>query len=114
MQIRYSLLPYMYTLFYLAHTTGSTVMTALSWEFPNDPTLASVETQFLLGPSLMVVPVLGQGQTSAHGVFPGVAQGTKWYDWYTQAAVAAQPGENVKFVKLKYTLGDFTGATRIG
>ena len=32
MQIRYSLLPYMYTLFYYASTTGSTVMRALAWE----------------------------------------------------------------------------------
>lgn len=32
MHIRYLLLPYMYTLFYLAHTTGSTVMRALAWE----------------------------------------------------------------------------------
>ncbi len=27
---------------------------------------------------------------------------------------APQPGENVEIVKLKYTLGDFTGATRVG
>lgn len=32
MAIRYSLLPYMYTLFYYASTTGSTVMRALFWE----------------------------------------------------------------------------------
>ena len=30
MHIRYSLLPYMYTLFHQAHTTGSTVMRALA------------------------------------------------------------------------------------
>lgn len=34
----------MYTLFYLAHNTGSTVMRALAWEFPNDPSLAAAET----------------------------------------------------------------------
>lgn len=94
MQIRYSLLPYMYTLFYLAHTTGSTVMRALSWEFPNDPTLAVIDNQFLLGPSLLITPALGQGLTEVQGVFPGVAQGELWYDWYTQTAVDAQPGEN--------------------
>lgn len=54
MAIRYSLLPYMDTLFYQAHTTGSTVMRALSWQFTTDPTLAAVDNQFLLGPSLMV------------------------------------------------------------
>lgn len=44
MEIRYSLLPYIYTLFYQAHTTGSTVMRALSWEFTTDPTLAAVDS----------------------------------------------------------------------
>ncbi|KAK0338035.1 hypothetical protein LTR91_013107 [Friedmanniomyces endolithicus] len=95
MAIRYSLLPYMYTLFYYASTTGSTVMRALAWEFPNDPTLAAIDNQFLLGPAILVTPVLGQGLTSAQGVFPGIAQGEVWYDWYTQQAVVAQPGENV-------------------
>jgi len=95
MAIRYSLLPYMYTLFHLSHTTGSTVMRALSWEFPNDPSLAAIDHQFLLGPSLMITPVLGQGMTSRGGIFPGVGDGEKWYDWYTQAAVSAQPGVNL-------------------
>jgi alpha-glucosidase len=95
MAIRYSLLPYMYTLFYFAHTTGSTVMRALSWEFPHDPTLAAVDNQFLLGPALMITPVLGQGQTSVKGIFPGVVHGEIWYDWYTQEAVSARAGENV-------------------
>lgn len=87
----------MYTLFYQAHTTGSTVMRALSWEFPTDPTLASIDNQFLLGPSLMVVPALGQGQTSVRGVFPGIAQGQVWYDWYTQSKVQVSAGENKTF-----------------
>lgn len=97
MNIRYSLLPYMYTLFYLAHSTGSTVMKALSWEFPNDPTLKAVDNQFLLGPALMVAPALGQGQKEVRAVFPGVKNGEVWYDWYTQAAVTARPGQNVSF-----------------
>ncbi|KAK3075089.1 hypothetical protein LTR53_001915 [Teratosphaeriaceae sp. CCFEE 6253] len=95
MAIRYSLLPYMYTLFYYASTTGSTVMRALAWEFPNDPTLAAIDNQFLLGPAILVTPVLGQGLTSASGVFPGIGQGEVWYDWYTQEAVVAEAGENV-------------------
>jgi len=95
MEIRYSLLPYMYTLFYLAHTTGSTVMRALAWEFPNDPTLAAVDNQFLLGPALMIAPALGQGQTEVEAVFPGVKNGELWYDWYTQEVISARPGENV-------------------
>ncbi|KAK6433564.1 hypothetical protein LTR95_010261 [Oleoguttula sp. CCFEE 5521] len=37
MAIRYSLLPYMYILFYLSQTTSSTIMRALAWEFPTIP-----------------------------------------------------------------------------
>ena len=96
MAIRYSLLPYIYTLFYKAHTTGSTVMRALAWEFPIDPSLANADRQFLLGPSIMVTPVLEQGASSVNGVFPGLAQGEIWYDWYTQSAVTGvSPGQNI-------------------
>lgn len=95
MTIRYTLLPYIYTTFYLAHATGSTVMRALAWEFPNDPTLAAADRQFLLGDSVMVAPVLQQGASSVGAVFPGIASGEVWYDWYNQSAVNAAPGQNI-------------------
>lgn len=93
--IRYTLLPYIYTTFYLAHSTGSTVMRALAWEFPNDPTLASADRQFLLGPNILVTPVLEQGATSVDGVFPGSGKGQVWYDWYNQSAITSSPGQNI-------------------
>jgi alpha-glucosidase len=93
--IRYTLLPYIYTTFYLAHSTGSTVMRALAWEFPTEPLLASADRQFLLGDSLLITPVLAQGATSVDGVFPGVGSGEVWYDWYNQSAITAGPGENI-------------------
>lgn len=93
--IRYSLLPYMYTLFHSAHTTGSTVMRALAWEFPNDPSLANADRQFLLGPSILVTPVLAQGATSVDGVFPGIGKGEVWYDWYTHSPITASAGQNI-------------------
>ena len=95
MTIRYQLLPYLYTLFYAAHTTGSTVMRALAWEFPNDPSLAAADRQFFLGPAVLVTPVLDQGATSVDGVFPGSGKGEVYYDWYTQQAVDAEKGANV-------------------
>lgn len=98
MQIRYSLLPYMYTLFHEAHTRGSTVMRALAWEFPSNPAVATADRQFLLGPSLLISPALEQGADSVQAVFPGVQQGTIWYDWYNQSRIVdskALRGENV-------------------
>ncbi|KAJ9660498.1 hypothetical protein H2201_006920 [Coniosporium apollinis] len=82
MNVRYALLPYMYTLFYHAHTAGETVMRALAWEFPNDPQLRGVDNQFMLGPALL----------TPRGVFPGVADGVSWYDHYTLARMDAQAG----------------------
>jgi alpha-glucosidase len=93
-QIRYTLLPYMYTLFNEAHTTGSTVMRALAWEFPNEPQLAGVDNQFLLGPNILITPVLEPQAKSVKGVFPGVIDGESWYDWYTLKRVNAQAGVN--------------------
>ncbi|KAF2139822.1 glycoside hydrolase family 31 protein [Aplosporella prunicola CBS 121167] len=94
MAVRYALLPYLYTLFHAAHTTGSTVMRALAWEFPSEPALAALETQFLLGPSVLVAPVLAPNASSVDAVFPGLSSGTRWFDWYTHAEVAAEPGKN--------------------
>ena len=94
MNVRYSLLPYTYTFFYRANTYGETVLRALAWEFPDDESLKAVETQFMSGPSILVTPVLAPLATSVQGVFPGVAQGTIWYDWYTLKKVDAAPGEN--------------------
>ena len=96
MTIRYSLLPYMYTLFYHAHTTGSTVMRALQWEYPNDPSLAGADRQFFLGPAILVTPVLNQGDTSVNGVFPGAGKGEVYYDWYNHSAITVpSPGTNI-------------------
>ncbi|KAG6368994.1 hypothetical protein INS49_003213 [Diaporthe citri] len=94
MNIRYSLLPYTYTLFRKAHTAGETVLRALAWEFPNDESLKAVETQFMSGPALLVTPVLEPLATTVNGVFPGVKDGTRWYEWYTLDEVDAKPGEN--------------------
>jgi alpha-glucosidase len=88
MAIRYRLLPYLYTLFYHAHTNGDTVMRALAWEFPNDPSLASADRQFLLGPSILVIPVLEPLAKTVDGVFPGLIENREtWYDWYNNTAM---------------------------
>ncbi|KAI8945447.1 glycoside hydrolase family 31 protein [Xylaria longipes] len=96
MKIRYSLLPYIYTTFYLSHSTGSTTMRALAWEFPDEPWLADADRQFMLGGAILVTPVLEEGATTVNGVFPGVGSGTIWYDWYSQTRVTGvETGQNV-------------------
>ncbi|KAH7018521.1 family 31 glycosyl hydrolase [Microdochium trichocladiopsis] len=96
MAVRYALLPYMYTTFHLSHTTGSTTLRALAWEFPREPWLRDADRQFLLGGAVMVTPCLEKGATTVDGVFPGSGAGSVWYDWYNHTAVRETgPGQNV-------------------
>jgi lysosomal alpha-glucosidase len=64
LETRYSLLPYLYTLFFRAHIYGDTVARPLFFEFTNDPTSYEIETQFLWGSALMIVPTLYENATS--------------------------------------------------
>ena len=38
--------------------------------FPGDPKLYDVDRQFMLGPALVVTPVLEEGATNVTGIFP--------------------------------------------
>ncbi|KAD2804285.1 hypothetical protein E3N88_37662 [Mikania micrantha] len=86
--MRYKLLPYLYTLTYEAHTTGAPIARPLFFSFPNIPDLYGLSTQFLLGESLMVSPVLDQGRTNVSAVFP---PGT-WYSLFdpSQAIISKE------------------------
>ncbi|GAY56623.1 hypothetical protein CUMW_173310 [Citrus unshiu] len=50
---RYRLLPHIYTLFYMAHTTGTLVASPTFFADPEDLTLRKLENSFLLGPVLV-------------------------------------------------------------
>ncbi|KAF2740600.1 hypothetical protein EJ04DRAFT_597543, partial [Polyplosphaeria fusca] len=95
MHVRFQLLAYWYTLFWKAHVQGGTVLRALAWNFPDEEMLKSVDNQFMVGGSILVTPVLAPLLREARGVFPGVAAGTRWYDWYSLSEVHAQVGQNV-------------------
>ncbi|KAH7909433.1 glycoside hydrolase family 31 protein [Hygrophoropsis aurantiaca] len=90
---RYSLLPYWYTLFANASTSGLPPVRALFYEFPNEPELFSVDRQWLVGSDILVTPVLTPGATTVDGIFPGRGS-VVWRDWYTHAVVNATIGGN--------------------
>lgn len=78
---RYSLLPYYYTLFFQAHSNGGTVARPLFFEFPTDTNTYAIDGQFLIGPGLMISPVLTQGATTVSVYFPSA----NWYSWWNYA-----------------------------
>ena len=43
---------------------------SFSSRFPNDSMLYDVDRQFMLGPALVVTPVLDEGATHVTGIFP--------------------------------------------
>ncbi|XP_062874741.1 lysosomal alpha-glucosidase [Trichomycterus rosablanca] len=68
--LRYSLLPFLYTLFHHAHTSASTVARPLFLEFPSDPNCQTIDRQFLWGSSLLITPVLEQGAVELAAYLP--------------------------------------------
>ena len=75
---RYRLLPFFYTLTYEAHTTGAPLARPLFFEYPEDKETWSIGSQFLLGHSLLVSPVLKEGETSVKAYIPkGI-----WYNLF--------------------------------
>ncbi|KAI1790995.1 glycosyl hydrolases family 31-domain-containing protein [Ganoderma leucocontextum] len=94
--VRYSMLPYWYTLFANASMRGTPPVRALFFEFPDEPELFGIDTQFLIGRDILVTPVLAPNVSSVAGVFPGRGA-TVWRDWYTHKAVdvPATPGQTV-------------------
>jgi alpha 1,3-glucosidase len=79
--VRYSLLPFWYTVFYQSYSTGQPIMRAMFSEFPNDEATFTMDDQWLVGRSLLVKPVTENGVTQAQVYFPEPTAG--WYDLHT-------------------------------
>ena len=55
---RYSYLPYWYTLFYETEQTGVPPMRPLFYEFPEDENSFALDNEYMLGPGLLVHPIV--------------------------------------------------------
>ncbi|KAK3773169.1 hypothetical protein RRG08_013756 [Elysia crispata] len=87
--VRYSLLPFLYSLMWRSHVFGSTVARPLLFEFPDDPATENLDSQFLWGAALLISPVLTQGARSVSAYFPKDV----WYDFYTGQRMNIDQGQ---------------------
>ena len=56
-QLRYRLLPYLYSLAWRVTSSGYTIMRGLPMDFTEDPGTFAIDDQFMFGPAVMVCPV---------------------------------------------------------
>lgn len=71
-RLRYVLLPYLYTAFYIAHSASVPVMRPLWLEFPQDRNSFELDDSFMTGPDLLVHPITSPGQALASIYLPTV------------------------------------------
>jgi alpha-glucosidase (family GH31 glycosyl hydrolase) len=81
LDLRYRMLPYIYSSAEQAHRTGLPLMRALWIEWPQDSKSMAVADQFLWGDHLLVAPVLEAGATRRTTYLP---TGTWWDFWSNQ------------------------------
>ena len=77
---RYQLLPYLYDLFYEASLTGTPIIRPLILEFPAEERCHTIDDEFLLGPSLLVAPILTESEETREVYLPS----GHWIDHHTK------------------------------
>jgi alpha-glucosidase (family GH31 glycosyl hydrolase) len=76
--LRYRLIPYIYSSYYLMYKTGIPVMRALVMHWPEDRNTWSIDDQYMFGDNIMVCPVLTKGASTRIVYFP---EG-EWYNFW--------------------------------
>src|SRR5208337_2819548 len=79
-QLRYRLLPYIYSVAWSVTHDDSTMMRGLVLDFRNDPKACNVPDQYMFGPAIMVNPVTTAGAATRPVYLPA---GNVWFDFWT-------------------------------
>lgn len=77
--LRYRLIPYIYSNFYVSYKTGLPLMRALVLEYQNDENVYDIGDQYMFGNGMMVCPVTTKGAITKSVYLP---EGT-WFDYWT-------------------------------
>jgi alpha-D-xyloside xylohydrolase len=83
--LRERLRPYLADLMDEAHDSGAPPMRPVFWEFPHEPANWDIDDQFMLGPALLIAPVLEAGERQRQIAFP---EGAEWICAWTGRAVS--------------------------
>jgi len=92
LDLRYRLLPYLYSVAWQVTSSGSTFMRPLVMDFPKDPQVVNLGDQYLFGPAIMVTPITAAATTNRSVYLP--ASGAPWYNFWT--AETSPAGQKVE------------------
>jgi alpha-glucosidase (family GH31 glycosyl hydrolase) len=84
LELRYRLLPYLYSAVHECAVTGLPIMRALWMHFPNDPKAVACGDQYFWGKNILVAPVFEKAAATRQVYLPG----GDWYDFWTGARLA--------------------------
>jgi alpha-D-xyloside xylohydrolase len=79
-RLRYTLLPYVYTLAGDTYHHDGSMMRGMAMDFPADPKVRDINDQYLFGPAFLVAPVTTFKATQRPVYLPA---GSAWYDFYS-------------------------------
>jgi alpha-glucosidase (family GH31 glycosyl hydrolase) len=79
-ELRYRLIPYIYTYAYKTWKYGETLIKPVLYEFPNDPQVYNISYEYLFGDFLLVAPVFINGQREREVYLP---LGCSWINYWT-------------------------------
>ena len=79
-QLRYHLMPYIYSVSWKVTSEGYSMMRGLAMDFRQDTKVHNIADQYMFGPALMAVPVIKAGAVSRSVYLPA---GTSWTDFWT-------------------------------
>lgn len=85
-QLRYRLLPYIYSLAWRVTRDDYTMQRGLPMDWPGDERVRDIGDQFMFGPAFLVAPVTEQGATAREVYLP---RASAWYDFWTGARLPA-------------------------
>jgi alpha-D-xyloside xylohydrolase len=81
--LRYRLMPYIYSLAWKTTSEGYTIMRPLVMDFREDTRAQNIGDQYLFGPAILVNPATEPGAATRRLYLPNA----KWYDFWTGAAL---------------------------
>jgi alpha-glucosidase len=83
-ELRYKLLPYIYTLFWQHASYGAPMMRPLFFEDPTNEAFLATDDQWLFGDHLLVAPALEENMAARDVLLPA----GEWYDFWTDERLA--------------------------